>query len=165
MTCLPLTFDTLVVDGVTPDANGTVWTWTVLDGWFDSPPVRVAQQEIPGTGETITLARQNARPITLELVATLPELPAPAPLGLDGIGAARVLAKTAGHCVFVPHLLIVTDVEFGAGHLSSLVRRVGTMKDAIVGDLRGLRVQYPLLAPDPLRYEGVDGGVTGTGHE
>lgn len=163
MTCLSVQLGDLIIDGDTEDGDGHIWTWTILDGWFDSTAVRVAQQEVPGTGETITLARENARAITLEIIASNPGLPRPPALGLLGVGQVRVQAKAAGHAVFVPKLLIVQDTEFGAGHLSAFVRRVGPMKDEVLGDAHAMRFQFPLLAPDPLRYEGTGG--SGTGHE
>lgn len=163
MTCLTVQLDSLIMDGATPDGDGHIWTWQTLDGWWDTPPVRVAQQEVAGQGETITLARQNARPIALTVTATNPGVPRPLPLGELGIGQARVAIRTAAHAVWVPKLLIVQDTEFGAGHLSAFVRRVGTVKDAVLGELHAAQFQIALLAPDPLRYEGTGG--SGTGHE
>jgi hypothetical protein len=161
--CLSVQLADLILDGTTPDANGTVWTVTKLDGWFDSTVLRVAQAEVQPLGEVITVARENGRPLTLEAWATTSTDLSPEPLGTAGIGLARATAKTAGRCVYVPALLIVGDDEFGAGTLSALVRRVGQVKQDVIGKQLALHVQWQLLAPDPRRYEGATGA--GTGHD
>lgn len=153
----------LVADGATADDDGHVWTCHAIDGWYDSTAVRVAQSETAPAGEVITLARENARAISLTLTASNPGLPAPEPLGKDGIGAARALLKLNAHIVYVPTLLIVEDTEFSAGSLSAYVRRVGAVKDTVLGENIAVMFQLPLLAPDPLRYEGTSG--SGTGHD
>lgn len=163
MSCIPIQIADLLVDEVTTDSNGVVYTATVFDGWFDGPPVRIATQEVQPIGEVITVARENARAITLELVATIPPMPVPARKMTDlEIGATTVVIRSVFNCLYVPTLLIVDDVEFGAGTLSSLVRRVAPIKRQPVGDHVGVRFQILLSAPDPLRYEGATG--SGTGH-
>lgn len=151
MACFPVTLSSLVIDGTTLDADGVLWTPKVLLGWFDGAPIDQARQPVLPVGEVITNARERARPIVLEALATSPQQNSTA-LGDDCYRAIE-RAKLAGRCIYAPVTITVTDPALGALHAS--VRRSGdqSLQVTILGALHAVRVQWLLLAQDPRRYE------------
>lgn len=151
--CPTVRFPTLTADGLTPDGDGILWTVTQLDGWWDTTAVRIAASEVQPVGELITVARENARAIVLGLVASNP---------LPGIPLGGVLCMTAIdtlhaaiRAVYVPKLMEVIDP---VNDYHALVKLVGPIKSAILGESVAVRFQVPLLAEDPLRYDALNVG-------
>jgi hypothetical protein len=150
-----VTLDSLVIDAApdgtgTDDGTGVIWTLTLLQGWWDSADVRAALQEVQPFGEIITAARENSRAIVLEAVATLADAGNRDPLG-DLYWTAVETAKTAGRCVIVPVTMSVVDPS---NTLTASVRRVQPIRTSMIGEVFALRVQWPLTAQDPSRYDG-----------
>lgn len=143
--CLSAQLGDLIADGATEDDDGILWSVTSIDGWYDSTQVRSATQEREPVGEVITVARENARAIVVNLDAFLPAKQALGALAFTAIATA----KRAGRCVYVPELLTVTDPLRAT---QALVRRTGSIKTAIVGELVVVQAQIPLTAPDARRY-------------
>lgn len=148
MTCPTVTLGSLVMDGATPDANGTIWTVTALPGWHDTTGMRSATAEAQPVGELITVARENARAIALEVTAATAK-PFATKLGDVRCFEAVETLKAAGRCVLVPTLMLVTDPVLAA---QALVRRVGPIKTSMQGNFHSMHFLVPLLAPDPRRY-------------
>lgn len=148
VTCPPITLGALLIDGVTPDANDTLWTPTRLDGWWDSTQMGSSTQPAQPLGEIITVARDNGRALSLEVTATSSE-PNSLRLGDVGIFQAIEVMKAAARAVLLPTLLLVNDPVLNA---QALVRRVGPVKSTINGALVSVHFLVPLLAPDPRRY-------------
>lgn len=151
MACYPVNLHGLVMDGINPDGDGILWTPTKLEGWFEGAPVDQARQPTLPVGEIITNARERARAIVLEAVASSAQ-PNVLPLGNDCFRAIET-AKAAGRCIYSAVTLLVTDPFLGALHAS--VRRSAdqSFQVQILGELHSVRVQWLLLAQDPRRYE------------
>lgn len=148
MSCPPVTLGTLLLDGATPDANGTLWTPTRLDGWWDSTGMRSATAEAQPVGEVVTVGRENGRALSLEVTATSDE-PNSTPLGETQVFLAQETMKGAARAVLLPVLMLVNDPVLAG---QAYVRRVGPIKFAINGALVSAHFMVPLLAPDPRRY-------------
>lgn len=138
----------LAMDGATPVADGYVWTLQSIEGWFDSPGMRVAQFEVQPLGEVVTLARENARALALTVVAHAVD--GQTPLGEALCFAAMDYADPVFNCVYLEKSLNVQDP------LQSLfadVRRVGSVQKRVLG--AGVAVQFlvPLLCRDPYVYD------------
>ena len=148
MSCPSITLGGLVMDGVTLDANGTLWTPTRLDGWWDNTQMSSATQQAQPLGEVVTVARENGRALSLEVTATSPT-PFSTRLGEVGCWEAIETFKAAVRSVLLPSLMLVTDPVRA---LQAIVRRVGPMKSTINGNVVSVHFIAPLLAPDPRRY-------------
>jgi hypothetical protein len=150
MTTTPrCTLNGLLIDGDTPDANGTYWWFQTLDGWWETAPVRAAQSEISPQGEVITLARTNGRPLVLTCIAaTL--TPNATKLGKTECFRAISTMKDACRAVIAPVLLEVTDT---LQTLHANVRRTGAMKYSFLGENHSVQFQVNLFAEDPNRYD------------
>lgn len=133
-----------LADGATPDVDGILYTVSSLDGWWDTTAQRTGTQEQQPAGETVTAPRENARPITLEIVASNP-LPG-VPLGSVLCFTAVEKIKAAFAAVYVPVTLEVVDA---VNDRTALVRRTGPTRTAILGQCAAVRVQVPLLATNP----------------
>jgi hypothetical protein len=139
------TSDTFVADGVTADVNGIVYTVQSLTGWWDSPPVRSATMEAQPWGEFPTVYRENARAITLVLVAhaSLPNTPLGSLLCFTAIAMIKAAVFQA---LSVPVLLEVADA---VNDVSTLVRLASPVRVSILGAAVAVKAQIMLLAPDP----------------
>lgn len=142
--CMALSFPGFVADGVTPDGDTIIYTVQALDGWFDSPPIRTGTLEANPRGETITVARENARTVDVQIVAhTLGGLPLGSPLCFTAVRSI----KTAFRALYVPVLM---DVLAPSGQeRTMLARRVGPIKTQILGESAAVRFDIPMLGEDP----------------
>lgn len=147
MTCPAVTLGGKLLDGG-PDADGIVWATQRLDGWWDSTSIRSALLEAQPMGELVTVGRENARALVLQVIAMSPT-PNVTPLGEVGIFRASETIKAAARAVYLPALMLVNDPIIAA---QAYVRRVGAIKQTIIGQLVAAQFQIPLLAPDPRRY-------------
>lgn len=142
--CVRATVGAWVADGETPDANGIVYTVEAADGWY-SPATRSATMEAQPRGEAITVAQELGRHVTLTVVAHNPG-------GQIGLGAPAAFAsmeaiKAAFRAVFAPVVLSIVDPQ--ELPLAARVRRVGPIKQQIVGASSAVRFSIPLLAESP----------------
>lgn len=149
--CITLAINGFLADSVTPDGNGAAWTVERIDGWWDSGSLRVEIDEVQPAGEEITRARENGRPLVVEVVAHAPG--GATALGELGCYLAVTSIEVPFRILYEPVTMTVTDPVL---ELHALVRRVGEIKHAIIGKSAAVRFQIPLLAPDPYRYDGSD---------
>lgn len=150
--CIGVAIGSFVADGVTADGDGVVWTVQKLEGWFDSAAVRVEYAEMLPVGQVVTLVRENARAISLQLVAhnAAPDLP----LGAALCFTAMDSIEPPFACVYAPDAFAVTDPLLT---LYANVRRVGPIQKRVIGESVAVRFLIPLLAEDPYRYDTAPG--------
>lgn len=145
--CLTLITETFTADTVTPDGDGICYTVQSIDGWFDSPPVRSGSLELNPRGISVAVIRENARVINVVLVAHT--LDRQTPLGAAFCFAAMRTIKTEFRAV---HASMLMDVTPPGGSFNSLrVRRIGPIKQEILGNVVAVRFNIPMLAEDPRR--------------
>lgn len=142
---IPITLNGLAFDEA-EDADGIVWCWDALEGWWGSADTRIASSPRTPHGDTVTSARHTGRALVLRGIAKGPD--ASVPLGeTTWTLAARKLAGAA-NIVESTGLLEVDEPVATQAY----VRRVGRIREARVGRLQWYRFEIPLLAEDPRRY-------------
>lgn len=125
-----------------PDANGIIWHWDALDGWFASPEVLSAESDTSPDGIVVTAARNLGRPISLSGTAAIPfGQPDLWFTAVHDINAATNFLTTAG--------LLRVDEPIP---LQARVRRTGPPKTAMHVLAQVLQFQVPLKAADPRKY-------------
>lgn len=161
MTFTPVvvTLNGFVFDGITPDLNGVLWDWQSLDGWFDTTAITVTQQPFAMGGSTVTIARQEARPLTLTALA---HMPSTAPMG-DLVYASMRRLKAAVNALYgpvtlevqEPGLTLVSGVRLTGPILSTFntIPSSASRASVITGTRREVQFLIPLVAPDPRRYQ------------
>jgi hypothetical protein len=140
------------MDGVTLDADGTLWNYENVAGWWDMTAMTSASSEISPIGSVLTNNRENGRAITLTGFAVNKTVGQK--LGATAWHKAEQRLKAALAFVTTPGLLQVTDPALA---LQAYIRRVGPLlcKDSAAsgrGAFDVLSFTVPLLAPDPRRY-------------
>lgn len=143
--CLALAIGDFLADGATPSGDGIVYTVEQLDGWFDTPPVRSATQEVQPLGEFVTVNHENGRQVDLTILAHLAD--SSAPLGAALCFTARQAVRLAFQAVFVPVSMIVTDPNGNA--TTGLARLRSPTRTTVVGQSVAARIQVALIVPDP----------------
>jgi hypothetical protein len=127
------------------DADGTLWVLETVDGWDDTPGVRLDLPNRPGAdGAFDAPGRYDAREITLTGVA----------IARDRTSMQRAKRKLTG---------LASDLVKGStllallpdGSFQTYVKRSDTWNIAALGDL-AFRYQMVLVAPDPTIYSGGD---------
>lgn len=144
--CVAIAVPGFVADGSTPDANGIVYSPTVVGGWWDSIPLRSATAEVQPRGEFVTVAQELGRDVDLVIVAHT--LDGRSALGPVLCFTAIETIKAAFRIVFVPVAFQVVDPY---ADRTVQARRVGPIKQQILGKSVAVRASIPLLAPDPRR--------------
>lgn len=140
--CVMVQLGDLALDQVTPDPDGIQWGVEMLEGWWDTPSVRVEQAEVP-TGSLITVVRQNARALVLTAFAFLPS---------SGIGNLAFAALSRMKATVRPALTVaipLSVVDPARTHTAS-VRLAGAVQSEIIGNLQLVRFQVPLSASNPV---------------
>lgn len=142
--CLTLSVGAFLADGATPDGDGIVYTVEQLDGWFETPPIRSATQEVQPLGEFPTVNRENGRQIDLTILA---HVLGGAPLGNVGCFQGKETVKLAFQAVFTPVSMTVTDPNGNA--TTALVQLRSPTRTALVGQAVAARITLALIAPNP----------------
>lgn len=146
----------LVMDGQTLDADGTMWrVLEPFDGWWDSPASTITTADVSPIGQTVTVARFEARAVVLNVLARHQ---------VDGqaLGALRIMQamrrlRASIDATLAPVPMKVTDPLQA---LQSQVRLQTGMKTAIQGDQGAVTFQVPIICPDPRRYAQAQSIVT-----
>ena len=156
-TCPKVTLNGIDFDD-TADSDGIIWSWTSLDGWWDSPDVRLETSEFHPDGLSYTVGRHNGRAIVLSGYAAIPE-------GSPALWftAARTLAAACNIVRTAAVLYVDEPIPTRAS-----VRRSTRYRVRRVGELRGMEFDVPLLAADPRKYSqtlhsNIDASLTGAG--
>lgn len=151
-----VTLGSLLIDGTTPDIWSNLYSWTKLDGWFDSPQISLLTQQRSGLGLVQSVNDVGGRVISLEGVISAQQPSAGGvsrKVGTSGYASMRIM-KQAVQALFAP---VVLDVNEFDQELHSAVWQTGPIHfdlDGSGGDLVAIRFQIPLIAPDPRRYNG-----------
>lgn len=127
------------------DADGAQWVLSRIQGWHGGVPVRGERQERPGAHGTFAERAWRDGRLTIVEGAVL------CPSRAVAASAVRVLAAVLADGQFGE--LEVVDADEGA-----LSARVRLGAEPTVDWVRGsttVRYQFPLYAPDPLRYGGL----------
>lgn len=143
---LTINLNGLIIDGQTPDPDGTVWSALKFDGWWDPPTTTVTTGDVTPIGQTVTIARFEARAIAAEFLAhhALDNLPL-----VNGCFSAIQRLKRAIDATLIPVPMLVNDPLLA---LRTQVRLNTGMKIAIQGDRGMVDFSVPILCPDPRRY-------------
>lgn len=142
---------TLTFDYATPDefsAEGTLWFWSDLQGWWEPPaPVR---ETLVGPSQSgalltaeVTTARWAPRDITLECFAALNGSQT---AYIDALNTIAAMGTPFGPDVY-GSLSVIDDVP------KAVAVRLGSdrIKHELIGQMGLLKVTIPLVAHDPLR--------------
>jgi hypothetical protein len=137
----------LLIDGQTADPDGNVWDTLLFDGWWDPPTSKVTTAEVTPIGETVTVARFEARAIAAQFLAH--NKVNGWPLGSVALFQAIKRIKSVLEATLAPVPMYVTDP---IQNLQSQIRLNTGMKVAIQGDRGAVTFNVPILCPDPRRY-------------
>jgi hypothetical protein len=148
LTCIQVAFNGWQFDGLTPDADGVIYDWKDLPGWWDSPASRVSTTERQPFGSIVTAARENERQLVLNGVAHMPRVAAVIP---NPYKAIRRL-KAACHALSVPGVLTVYETDLTLQAYARLAQPIRTRR--IMTNLGCAAVEFdiPLTCADPRRY-------------
>lgn len=154
MTCIPVIFNGVPFDGVTPLDLGECFSWQDLAGWFDSGDLTVTTAQDP-FGVTPTAMNYGGRTITL---TGLIHMPNPnLPLGDIAWSAMRFIKFLVAPSDFGPSLLEVDETGLvgaptGLQALCILNGPIRMKPTPSTLGIANVSFQVPLLAPDPRRY-------------
>lgn len=137
----------VIFDCETPDESfsGVVWVWQNVDGWWEPPaPERptIDGLGIPVVSAPRVLARWQPRGITLEATAICGSLAALQD-ARDTLTALCDMLRTPG-----------TFAEVGVKTIA--VRLADRPTADVLGDALGLTISIPMIAHDPMRFDGSD---------
>lgn len=161
-----VTIGSFVFDGATPDIWSNVFSWSKLDGWFDSPQISLLTQQRAGLGLVQSVNDVGGRVIALSgaITALQPGSGGVSrKVGVTGYASMRIL-KAAVQALFAPIVLTVDERDI---ELHAAVWQTGPIHfdlDGSGGDLVAVRFQIPLIAPDPRRYNGDTTQALTAGH-
>src|SRR5690606_15724903 len=127
------------------DADGAQWVLSRIQGWHGGVPVRGERQERPGAHGTFAERAWRDGRLTIVEGAVL------CPSRAVAASAVRVLAAVLADGQF--GALEVVDADAGAR--SAGVRRGAEPTGGWVRGSTTVRSQFPLDAPEPLRYGGL----------
>lgn len=155
MDCVALQVGGFVADGVTGDSDGIAYTVENLDGWWDSPSMRIETTEVQPVGEVITVARTNGRALALTMTAHVP------PVGdgivteaLGGLLCRTAMATVEAAFAGMVYTAVALTVSDPVNTLTANVKLVdpageGPIQTSIVGESVMVRFLIQMLAPDP----------------
>lgn len=146
LTSVTCTLDGFVFGTNAADSNGVVWEWQELAGWFDTTDLRVASNERNPVGNTITVARRNARQISMTALARMPNSSAP----LDDLYWKSV-RKIHSACDLSSRTGLLKVIEPDVT-LQAQVRAAQPIRSRMFGNRHLAQFVIPLTAPDPRRY-------------
>lgn len=131
----------IVMDSVSPDVNGNVWTWTKLDGYWE-PPDPAYDTIVLGRdlGEIVTNARWNPRTITLRAVVNTTA---------GDISKARDTITQLANLLITEGRLIVYDT---ADPRYAPILLADTPRHNVIVENQLLEVELPFVAYDVFRY-------------
>lgn len=154
--CINVAFNGWLFDGTTQDADGVVYDWKDMPGWWDSPNSRVSTQERQPFGMFVTAARENERQLVLQAVAHYRTVSGLIP---NPYLTIRRL-KAAVHALSAPAVLTVYEPDLTLQSYARLAQPIRTRR--IMTNLGCAAVEFdiPLLCADPRRYEAT--GTTST---
>lgn len=131
----------LVLDQVTADPDGVYWGVESIEGWWDSPDVRVGL--IPQVvGARIHGVRRQHRSIVLNPFAFLRS----GAIGSLAFDAMKRLTATVEESY--NGSIELTSIDPGGGYQAN-VRLAGDVQSRIIGELLLVQFQVPLTAANP----------------
>lgn len=145
-TPVTVTLNGFLFDSLTPDADGILWSWQALDGWFDTATIRQETAERASMGMVTTVARTNARAINLTAIASA-HTPG---MRIDDL-MYRAMRRLKASCNLSagPGDLVVAEPGLS---LKSSVRLASPILSRMFGHRHGVTFSVPLIAQDPRRY-------------
>lgn len=143
MTCIPVTLEvgatTVIFDGETPDADGNVWLWSALPGWWDPPALEHSSVVLGGDlGELVTNSVYRPREVTVEITCDVRG---------GSLGAARDTMTALANMLVTPGTLTVDD---GDPRYATVLLE-STFTHSLIADV-GLQFNLPLVAFDAYRH-------------
>jgi hypothetical protein len=158
MTCIAVELNSFLFDGTTQDADGVVYSWESIDGWFDSPDFTITTDFRP-IGASIIGAQVGGRTIALNGLIHDPN-----PTTALGDRAFQAMRTLKANCatMFASALLAVDEPLLP---LQAIVGQSAPMRFKPQNALAAVEFQIPLLAPDPRRYSMTPTSVALTGSD